>query len=200
MRNFIVFCVLLFLVSCSSVKDSIDFGDRLSIISTEGTLDIYSETGVLLGQTPVVISGKKMEEIISDGVVRFEARRNEHYTKQFIIAVKGMSELKISLKKVTQTEYEKYFKNSQQVRLDILLDDVLLFYEKLSVNDIDSLEVIINRLLSDYPNVSRIHFLDAVYSFKKGNLKNTNLSLEKSLLIDSGNEFSRNLQMILNKN
>jgi tetratricopeptide (TPR) repeat protein len=188
-----------FLSSCSYFKNSVELKEYIIINSNPNAAEIYSESGELLGVTPLKLVEEKLKVIQKNQIITFTIKKRNFLERQLVFKNEGVSEINVNLKKMDEVAYKELIRGPLSGNINDILKKMIQVQEGIITKKYNSSEDLLTQLKNDYPNIASFYVMGAAIDIQNKRYDQAKVSLEKSLLLDETNELAKSYLNFINQ-
>jgi hypothetical protein len=194
------FIVIIFiLTSCSFLKNNIELNNFVLINSVPVNAEVFSDTGVLIGVTPLKLDIDKLNLYQKDSVLSLSLRKLNYQDKQVIFKNLGVSEINVKLSQVTEPMAKVLIAGPLSIYINSILKKTIKIQDGIITKNIIESKTSLETLINDYPNVASLYVLLAAIEIQNKNYSVAKVTLEKSIMLDGSDELARSYLNFVNK-
>jgi hypothetical protein len=194
------FIVIIFiLTSCSFLKNNIELNNFVLINSVPVNAEVFSDTGVLIGVTPLKLDIDKLNLYQKDSVLSLSLRKLNYQDKQVIFKNLGVSEINVKLSQVTEPMAKVLIAGPLSLYINSILKKTIKIQDGIITKNIIESKTSLETLINDYPNVASLYVLLAAIEIQNKNYSVAKVTLEKSIMLDGSDELARSYLNFVNK-
>lgn len=194
-----VLFLAIFLSSCSYFKNNVELKEYIIISSNPNAAEIYSETGEMLGVTPLKLSDDKLKVIQKNQIISFSVKKRNFVERQLVFKNEGVSEINVNLKKMDETAVKDLIRGPLSGNINDILKKMIQVQEGIITKKYNSSEDLLSQLKNDYPNIASFYVMGAAIDIQNKRFEQAKVSLEKSLLLDETNELAKTYLNFINQ-
>ena len=199
MKLIIHLTVVLLLSSCSYFKSNLELNEYVVINSNPSSAEVYSDSGELLGVTPLKLSLERLNLIQTNSIVSLSIKKIEYLDRQLVFKNLGISEVNIKLTKMDELLAKKLIGGPLSSNVNEILKKMVQIQEGVITKKSVMAEESLNQLTRDYPNIASFYVLQAAIDIQNKKYAPAKIILEKSLMLDNTNELAKSYLNFLNQ-
>lgn len=185
--------------ACSLLKEKVEINEHVNVKSIPSQSEVYSDSGELLGVTPLKIDAKLLSKIEKNGIVSVYIQKSGHSERQVSFPVLGVTNINITLNKLDDAAFERLMSGPLSGHINTIIKDVMSSQENIIRKNYKGARASLDRLIKKYPSISSHYILKAAIEINNKKYRAAKVLLQKSLNLDESNEVAKTYLMFVEK-
>lgn len=187
------------LSSCSFFKKNIELNEHVTINSAPSSAEVYSDSGEMLGVTPLTLNQEKLNLVQKNQIVSVSIKKINHIDRQLVFKNLGVTEISVTLARINEEAVKDLIRGPLSAHVNEILKKMIQVQEGIITKKLASSEALINQLATDFPNVASFYVLEAAIDIQNKKYEHAKIILEKSLMLDNTNELAKSYLNFINQ-
>lgn len=196
-KNFLILIVMFFLSSCS-LWNGVKKRENLIIDADPVKTKVYSESGDLIGETPLELTPEQVDKIKSGEFCKFLLRNEGFIDLNVVVNTKEMTNASFKMEKLKTDHFEKWVFGSYNTDLNVYSKDLLNLQMLMMVKKYEDARNKIMEFQKKYPNVGATFTMLAHIEIQEKKFEKAKLYLEKAIQIDAKDSTAIRMLNIVN--
>ena len=196
----LIFLLLFLLISsCSYFKSTVELNDNVIINSNPVGAEIYTDSGELLGLTPLKIGIDKLGLIQKNSIVSVTLKKLNYLDLHVVFKNLGISEFTVILQKLDDKLVKGLIAGPLSGNVNEILKQMIQVQEGVITKKFSLSETLLNQMIKDFPNIASFYVMQAAIDIQNSKFSEAKIMLEKSLMLDSTSELAKSYLNFINK-
>jgi len=167
--------------------------------SSQMAIDMKSEPigahvfyeGKDLGQTPLALSNKELNNMGDASYVLLSIKKNKYKPVELTASKVGINTYKVKLERYTEESFKSEFLKEFQQEANKLIRKVLEAQGLLMVKNYKTLRPRLAALIKEYPYIGSLHTMEGVIHFQNRNLRKARSSFLRAITLDENDSSAK---------